>query len=336
MSNVFRLEHVTKTFSRSGEAIYALNDVSLDIPAGSFYGIVGTSGAGKSTLLRLLNLLEAPSSGSIWFNDTSLHALKDSARRHYLSKVATIFQHFNLFHGKTVLENIELPLAVRGVSRAIRQKKATELIELVGLRGKERAYPSQLSGGQKQRVGIARALVADAEVLLCDEATSALDSDTTTVILDLLLKLKQQLNLTIVLITHSWPVVRYAADLVTLIQHGKTVETGAVRELLHDADSWLGRQLLPAPDLGLAPQDGWVRYELILADVRQQSTFFSDVARKLDVTASVVSGGVELLGGKEAARFKIDFDLREKTLAAREALSTMLREKSIVLGKVAR
>ena len=336
MRTVFRLEHVTKTFQRSGEAVHALHDVSLDIPAGAFYGIVGTSGAGKSTLLRLLNLLETPTSGSIRFHDTALDTLSDAGRRDYLSKVATIFQHFNLFHGKTVLDNIALPLAVRGVSRAVRHKRASELIELVGLQGKERAYPSQLSGGQKQRVGIARALVANAEVLLCDEATSALDSETTTVILDLLLHLKRQLNLTIVLITHSWPVVRYAADLVTLIQHGKTVETGAVRSLLSDADSWLGRQLLPAPDLGHAPQDGWVRYELILADVREQSTFFSDVARRLDVTASVVSGGVERLGGTEAARFKVDFDLREKALSAREALSTMLREKSIVLGKVAR
>lgn len=246
-----------------------------------------------------------------------------------------MFQHFNLFHGKTALENIELPLAVRGVPRQARRKKAQELIELVGLRDKEHAYPSQLSGGQKQRVGIARALVADAEVLLCDEATSALDTETTTLILDLLLNLKQRFDLTIVLITHSWDVVRYAADIVTLIQHGKAVETGAVRELLHDADSWLGRQLLPAPDFGHAPPSGWLRYELILADVRQQSTFFSDVAQRLGVTASVVSGGVERLGGAQAARFKVDFDLRGQPPSARDTLSSLLREKSIVLGKVA-
>ncbi|MFM0520341.1 MULTISPECIES: methionine ABC transporter ATP-binding protein [Caballeronia] len=245
MSNVFTLEHVSKTFSRAGESIHALDDVSLDIPAGSFYGIVGTSGAGKSTLLRLLNLHDKPTAGSIRFHDTALADLQGPALRAYLSKVATVFQHFNLFHGKTVAENIELPLAVRGVSRAIRRSKAAELIELVGLQGKERAYPSQLSGGQTQRVGIARALVADAEVLLCDEATSALDSDTTMVVLDLLLRLKRQLNLTIVLITHSWHVVRYAADIVTLVQKGRAVETGAVRDLLHDADSWLGRQYCP-------------------------------------------------------------------------------------------
>ncbi|OZI35985.1 methionine ABC transporter ATP-binding protein [Bordetella genomosp. 1] len=335
MSAVFRLEHVSKTYSRGGDTIHALKDVSLTIPARSFFGIVGTSGAGKSTLLRLLNLLESPTQGTIHFRDTPLAGLKGAAQRDYLSKVATIFQHFNLFHGQTVLENIAFPLAVRGVPRAARLKKAAELVELVGLQGKERAYPSQLSGGQKQRVGIARALSADAEVLLCDEATSALDSETTTVILDLLLRLKQQLDLTIVLITHSWDVVRYAADSVTLIQDGRARETGDVRDLLHDADSYLGRQLLPAPDLGFAPQQGWVRYDLILADVRAQSTFFSDAARRLDVTAAVVSGGVERLGGIDAARFKVDFDLRDKAPSVREALSSILREKSIVLGKVA-
>jgi len=335
MSNIFRLENVSKTFSRSGQTVHALHDISLSVPSGSFYGIVGTSGAGKSTLLRLLNLLEKPTSGSIWFHDTSLHELKGPALRQYLGKVATVFQHFNLFHGKTVLENIELPLAVRGVSRQVRRNKALELIGLVGLQGKEQAYPSQLSGGQKQRVGIARALVGDAEVLLCDEATSALDSETTTVILDLLLELKRRLNLTIILITHSWQVVRHAADSVTLIQAGKTVETGNVLTLLHDADSYLGRQLLPAPDLGEAPRTGWIRYDLLLADVRKQSTFFSEVARRLDVTASVVSGGVERLGGTDAARFKVDFDIRDKAPSIREALSSILREKSIVLGKAA-
>ncbi|VFR25056.1 Methionine ABC transporter ATP-binding protein [plant metagenome] len=335
MTDVFHLDHVSKRYARQGQSVQALSDISLSIPAGSFFGIVGTSGAGKSTLLRLLNLLERPTEGTVRFNGAPLHALSGAAQRHYLSQVATIFQHFNLFHGMTVLENIAYPLRVRGVARQQRLQKAAEMIELVGLRGKETAYPSQLSGGQKQRVGIARALVADPQVLLCDEATSALDSETTTVILDLLLTLKRRLHLTIVLITHSWEVVRYAADSVTLLKEGRVVESGEVRQLLHDADSYLGRQLLPAPDLGHAPQQGWVRYDLILPDVRAQSTFFSEAARQLDVTASVVSGGVERLGGSEAARFKVDFDLRDRPHTVREALSSILRQKSIVLGKVA-
>ncbi len=161
------------------------------------------------------------------------------------------------------------------------------------------------------------------------------DSETTTLILELLLDLKRKLNLTIVLITHSWDVVRHAADAVTLMQHGRIVESGDVRALLHDGDSYLGRQLLPAPDFGIGPADGWVRYDVMLANVRPQSTFFSEVARHLDITAAVVAGGVERLGGVDAARFKVDFDLRDKAPAVRTALSSMLREKSIVLGKAA-
>lgn len=334
MSSVFRLENIVKKFDLAGTEFHALDDISLEIPSGSFFGIVGTSGAGKSTLLRLLNLLEAPTSGNIWFHDQSLQKLSPSGARQYLSKVSTVFQHFNLFHGKTVSENIEFPLAVRGIPRSTRRRKAAELIELVGLQGKENSYPSQLSGGQKQRVGIARALVCDAEVLLCDEATSALDSETTLVILDLLQRLKRQLNLTVVLITHSWDVVRYAADSVTLIQHGRIVERGQVHALLHEADSYLGRQLLPAPDFGAGPSEGWVRYDLIFNEVRTQTTLFSDAAHRLGLTACVVAGGVERLGGLEAARFKVDFDLRGKAAAVREALSSLLREKSIVVGKV--
>ncbi|KAF1046643.1 methionine ABC transporter ATP-binding protein [Xylophilus sp.] len=335
MESVFTLENISKTFHRGREMVAALDGICLAVPAGSFFGIVGTSGAGKSTLLRLLNLLESPSRGVVRFHGHDIHQLRGAERRSYLSQVATIFQHFNLFHGKTVLENIAFPLAVRGVSRTERRRKAQELIELVGLQGKEGAYPSQLSGGQKQRVGIARAVVADAQVLLCDEATSALDSETTTLILDLLLRLKAQLGLTIILITHSWDVVRHAADSVTLIQHGRVVEAGGVRELLHDADSYLGRQLLPAPDLSHGPAQGWVRYDLLLSDVRVQSTVFSDAARRLDVTSAVVSGGVERLGGVDAARFKVDFDIRGKAPSVLEALSSILREKSIVLGKAA-
>ena len=335
MGNVFRLDKVSKQFTRAGTTVHALKEVSLDIPAQSFFGIVGTSGAGKSTLLRLLNLLERPSSGAVYFHDQPLHSASKADERRYLSQVSTIFQHFNLFHAKTVLENIAFPLEVRGIPKAQRLQKAAQWVELVGLQGQENAYPSQLSGGQKQRVGIARALAGDAQVLLCDEATSALDSETTTVILDLLLKLQRTLNLTIVLITHSWDVVRYAADYVTLIQGGQVIESGNVRDLLHDGDSYLGRQLLPAPTHATRPEEGWLRYDLLLSDVRTQSQIFTEIAQKIGINAAIVSGGVERLGGLEAARFKVDFDLRGQPLALRDQLSHALRERSIVIGKAA-
>ncbi len=335
MSDVFRLEHLTKTFGRAEKETTALDDVSLTIPAGSFFGIVGASGAGKSTLLRLLNRLETPDAGRILFHDDDIGAFSKSREREYLSRVPTIFQHFNLFHGKTVLENIAFPLAVRGVARSARRERARELIELIGLSGKEKAYPSELSGGQKQRVGIARALVADAEVLLCDEATSALDSETTAVILDLLLELRDRLQLTIVLITHAWSVVRHACDSATLIDGGRIVESGAVGDLLRDPDSYLGRQLLPAPDYGSGPGKGWARFDLILPEAPTQGTFVSELSARFGITASIVSGGIERLGGATAGRFLVDVDLAATGAPSRAEISRVLHERSIVIGAVA-
>ncbi|MDT0234808.1 methionine ABC transporter ATP-binding protein [Curtobacterium sp. BRB10] len=335
MSDVFRLEGVSKTYGNGERATVALDNLTLSIPRGSFAGIVGQSGAGKSTLLRLFNLLEQPDRGRILFDGQEIQDLRGAARRDYLSRVPTVFQHFNLFHSKTVLENVAFPLAVRGVPRDRRTARARELLDLVGLAGKERSYPSQLSGGQKQRVGIARALVADAEVLLCDEATSALDSATTAVILDLLLDLRERLDLTIVLITHSWSVVRYSCDTATLVEGGRVVESGGVRALLQDPDSYLGRQLLPAPDHGGGPADGWARYDVLLPDVVEQGDFFSVVADRLGVGSRVVSGGVEQLGGVAAGRFLVDFDLREGQPELREELSSTLRRRGIVVGAVA-
>lgn len=334
MSDIFRLDGVSKTFERNGEVTNALDDVSLGIPAGSFYGIVGTSGAGKSTLLRLLNLLERPTSGTVTFKGTSLAEMKGAEERKYLSKVATIFQHFNLFHGKTVLENVAFPLAIRGVSRTQRITRAKEVIKLVGLEGKEKAYPSQLSGGQKQRVGIARALADDTEVLLCDEATSALDSETTKVILDLLIDLKDRLGLTIVLITHAWDVVRYACDRATLVQHGKIVESGAIVELIKDPNSYLGRQLVPAPEFGVKTDDRAVRYDLIFESAIEQTIALSEIAQKYAVSIAIASGGVEQVAGKEAARFKIDIVFPEDDETVRLQVEHYLRSHSIVIGGV--
>ena len=142
-----------------------------------------------------------------------------------------IFQHFNLLWSRTVKENIAFPLEIAGVPKADREKKVAELIELVGLTGRENAYPSELSGGQKQRVGIARALANDPEVLLCDEATSALDPETTDSILDLLTGINERLGLTIVLITHEMHVIRKICHRVAVMEAGEVVEMGDVLEV---------------------------------------------------------------------------------------------------------
>jgi D-methionine transport system ATP-binding protein len=234
------------------------------------------------------------------FRGQDLADLRGPARRDYLSKAATVFQHFNLFHGKTVLDNVAFPLAIRGVDRRTRRARAAELVEVVGLAGKERAYPSQLSGGQKQRVGIARALISEPEVLLCDEATSALDSETTAVILDLLRDLQRQRGFTVVLITHSWEVVRRACDWVTLLAHGGVVESGRILDLVRQPGSAVGDLLVPADGQPDGPC-----LDLALDRPAEQTAVLSALARTFDVDCRIVAGRVQRVAGTDLARFRV-------------------------------
>ncbi|KAB1644489.1 MULTISPECIES: methionine ABC transporter ATP-binding protein [unclassified Pseudoclavibacter] len=333
MPRIIRVDQVSKTFRTKEGEVLALNDVSLDIPEGAFFGIVGTSGAGKSTLLRMLNLLDSPTSGTILFRDRPLRDLDSGALRDYSLKVSTVFQSFNLFHGRTVLENIAFPLTVRKVPRTERLRRARELIELVGLDGKEKAYPSQLSGGQKQRVGIARALISDPEVLLCDEATSALDSATTAVILDLLQDLKRRLGFTVVLITHSWDVVRYACDSVALMQHGRLIEAGRVRDLLEDPASQLGPMLLPADGEetanGGADDTSDADLDLVFASGSQQSRVLSRLAREFLVDVELRSGRIEHIGGATYSRFLVRFTSQDDSRVPLESIRQTLTEAGV-------
>ena len=155
---MIEIKNVTKTFSTKSENIHAVNEVSLSIQDGEIFGIIGYSGAGKSTLIRLINQLETQTTGDIFIDEVNIKQLSQKELRFQRQSIGMIFQHFNLLWSRTVQKNIELPLELAGVSKEERQKQAKELIELVGLTGRENAYPSELSGGQKQRVGIARAL----------------------------------------------------------------------------------------------------------------------------------------------------------------------------------
>lgn len=222
------LSNISKVFDNGKQALTAVDNVNLTIEQGQIYGIIGYSGAGKSTLIRLLNGLEKPSAGSVTINGQDISAAKGEALRQARLKISMVFQHFNLLWSRTVKENIAFSMQIAGVPKAQIQARVAELVELVGLKGRENAYPSQLSGGQKQRVGIARALANHPDVLLCDEATSALDPQTTDQILDLLLDINRRFKLTIVLITHEMHVVRKICDRVAVMENGKVVEEGDV------------------------------------------------------------------------------------------------------------
>lgn len=222
------IQNLKKVFTLNNKPITAVDSLTLDIQEGEIFGVIGYSGAGKSTFVRLLNRLEESSDGDIFIDGKNMTELKGKELRLARQEIGMIFQHFNLLWSRTTEENIALPLEIAGVPKLERQQKVKELIELVGLSGREKAYPAQLSGGQKQRVGIARALANNPKLLLCDEATSALDPETTNAILDLLMDINEKLGLTIILITHEMHVIQKICHRVAVMENGKIVEEGKV------------------------------------------------------------------------------------------------------------
>ncbi|KAA9085281.1 methionine ABC transporter ATP-binding protein [Microbacterium radiodurans] len=232
---LIRLTGVTKSYppsTKGGDPVVAVDDVDLEIAAGTVCGIVGYSGAGKSTVLRLVNALESPTSGRVEIDGRDITGLRERDLRTLRGDIGMIFQQFNLFDSRTVAGNVAYPLEVAGTPRPEIKTRVAELLDFVGLGGKARNYPEQLSGGQRQRVGIARALATSPRILLADEATSALDPDTTQEVLALLKRVNTELGITILVITHEMEVVRAIADRVVVMEHGRIIESGEVFDVL--------------------------------------------------------------------------------------------------------
>lgn len=228
---MIEFKDISKQYELKGQTLHALNQINLQIPTGSIFGIIGYSGAGKSTLIRLINLLERPSSGRIIINGTDFTALDAKALRQERASIGMIFQHFNLMQTKTVAANIEMPMKLLGWSKAEREKRLEELLDFIDLKHKGHAFPDELSGGQKQRVGIARALANHPKILLCDEATSALDPQTTKSVLQLLKKINEEQGITIVMVTHEMDVIETVCDYVAVMEKGDVIETGSTLQI---------------------------------------------------------------------------------------------------------
>lgn len=243
MSSIL-IQDVSKTFETKDGSVQALNHVSLSIETGDIYGIIGMSGAGKSTLVRCMNFLEVPSEGKVLIDGKSLSEFSPKELRKEREKIGMIFQHFNLLMQKNVLENVCFPLYIQGKKKSEARAKALELLEIVGLADRAKAYPAQLSGGQKQRVAIARALASDPQILLCDEATSALDPQTTSSILELLQDINQKFGITIVIITHQMSVVREICTHVAIMKDGEVKEQGLVEEIFSHPKSQVAKELI--------------------------------------------------------------------------------------------
>lgn len=241
---IIRLVDLGKVFQTSNGAVKALDHINLDIEAGEIFGIIGLSGAGKSTLVRCINFLEEPTSGEVLFEGKSLASLSNAELRKARQSMGMIFQQFNLLAQRNILQNVCFPMEIAGFKKAEAVKRATELLEMVGLGDRHKAYPAQLSGGQKQRVAIARALATNPKVLLCDEATSALDPNTTKSILSLLKQINKELGITVIVITHEMAVIESICDRVAIIDKSQIAEMGKVADIFSEPKSKIGRQLI--------------------------------------------------------------------------------------------
>ena len=298
------LHDVRKVFparGRSGEVV-AVDGVTLQVEAGEFAGVVGPSGSGKSTLVRLVNLLERPTSGSVTVDGRVLTELPDDQVRQARRSIGMVFQHFELLDSRTAAGNVEHPLELAGVGRAERRRRAVELLDLVGLGERADAHPGQLSGGQKQRVAIARALAGRPTVLLCDEATSALDQASTTGVLELLRRVRSELGLTVLLITHEMAVVKAVCDSAVLLERGRVVDSGRLSEVLTREHSPLSDALLPAPLADADAGHDGVLLRVTVTDRTPETVVLQTLVGQLGLAVEVAGGSVETVAGGRYGR----------------------------------
>ncbi|MDA3077521.1 methionine ABC transporter ATP-binding protein [Campylobacter sp. JMF_06 NA1] len=284
---MIKIENLHKSFGKSE----IIKGVSAEIKKGEIFAIVGQSGAGKSTLLRCINGLENYQSGSLKVAGKEVADLKGDEVREFRKNIGMIFQHFALMSRKTVAENVATPLRFWKFEEGYIKERVGELLELVGLKDKANAYPSELSGGQKQRVAIARALALKPQILLSDEATSALDPNTTTQILNLLKEINRSLGITIVLVTHEMEVVKSIANRAMLLKHGVVVGSGDIVELFLHPDEHM-KEFLGEEEM-LPPNNINVRL-FFPPDVAFDS-IITHMAHELGINFNIVWGKLERL-----------------------------------------
>lgn len=262
---IVRIQNLNKTFHGRTGNVVALSGIDLDINRGEIFGIIGMSGAGKSTLVRCINFLEVPTEGSVTVDGKELGRLSAKELLGARRSMGMIFQQFNLLQQRTAKQNICFPLEIAGVKAAEAEKRAVELLEIVGLTDRADAYPSQMSGGQQQRVAIARALATNPKILLCDEATSALDPNTTRSILTLLQEINQKLGITIIIITHEMSVIEEVCQRVAIIDASRIAEVGNVDQIFTNPQSSMAKQMI-YPDGKRQQLAGGKRYCRIVFD----------------------------------------------------------------------
>lgn len=349
------LKNLVKTYtSVDGESkVTAVNDISLEIPSNTIFGIIGKSGAGKSSLVRLISMMEKPDSGEVYYDGQRVDNLDEKELVLKRRRIGMIFQNFNLFSSRSAGENIAYPMEICGVPKEKINERVDELLKIVELSDRKNARISTLSGGQKQRIAIARALANNPDILFCDEATSALDPQTTSSILNLIRKIQSQMNLTVVMITHQMEVVRDACSQVAVISDGKVVEHGSVSEIFINPKNEVTKDFISHitsvsqnqktknddkkafstvsveknPEMIRWSQEGG-EYELSFPSDQQGEPVLSTIAKKFDVEFNIRAAGVQKLTDTTVGKMIVDFNGSQ----VKEALD-YLKEKQIIVKK---
>ncbi|MBT0824092.1 methionine ABC transporter ATP-binding protein [Campylobacter lari] len=298
-----------------------INDVSLEVKEGEIYALVGHSGAGKSTLLRCINGLENYQSGSVEVFGKEIATLKEKELRIFRKDIGMIFQHFALMSRKNVFENVAMPLEIHNFDKNTIQKRVNELLDLVGLLAKSKAYPNELSGGQKQRVAIARALALNPKILLSDEATSALDPNTTNNILELIAKINQEFNISVVLVTHEMEAVKQIAQKAVLLEHGQIIGQGKIEDLFLKPSEKM-REFLGESDF--LPLNG-VNVRLYFCKEKANQSIITHMARSLNIDFNIVWGKIEKLNNNALGNLVINIEAKDQ-----ERVLNYLQENGVI------
>ncbi len=334
---MIEIKNLSKTFRTADGTVEALKNVSLTIPDGDIFGIIGMSGAGKSTLVRCINMLERPSEGTVVIDGVDMGALSEKELRLKRREITMIFQGFNLLMQRTCLENVCFPLKLSGLAgeKKWREKRAMELLDTVGLADKAKAYPAQLSGGQQQRVAIARALATDPKVLLCDEATSALDPTTTSSILELIREINEKTGITAVLITHQMSVVESVCRHVAILDGGAVAETGEVSEIFSYPTTAAAKRLVyPEGDAiaaSIVPGERMIR--VVFNGSEATSTpLIAHMAVEKGVEANIAYASTRTIEGREYGSMLLG--VRDGEQAVQTAIAYLNAAENVLAGEV--
>ena len=298
---MIEIKNLSKTFKTADSSLDALKNVSLTINDGDIYGIIGMSGAGKSTLVRCINMLERPTEGQILIDGVDMGSLSSKQLRDARRNITMIFQGFNLLMQRNCLKNICFPLELEGMKKEDAKKRALELLEIVGLPDKAKAYPAQLSGGQQQRIARARALATNPKVLLCDEATSSLDPNTTHSILNLIRDINKKLGITVIIITHQMSVVEETCNRVAILDNGTVVEQGEVSTVFAHPQSAAAKRLVfpDASDEIFAPASDEHRIRVVFNGAFATNTpLITKMAMDEGIAANILAASTRCIGDK--------------------------------------